>query len=421
MQGTRDLLAAFSHPEARFASFHIAGTNGKGSTASYLERLVRETGLTTGLYSSPHLIEFRERIRVGGRAVPTADIVRDIERIESLGLHEGRTFFEAATAIGFHRFAEAGVEVGIIEVGLGGRLDCTNVLQPLVSLVTPIAMDHAEILGESLEEIAAEKAGIFKPGVPVVSAPQHPRARAVIEQVARESRAPLETTSDRVRIERIRLHPGGTDVRLRSKDFGRIEVTLRSLGRHQARNAALALAAFGASQELDWKTPGGTKLAMQALTPSSVERALESALWPGRLLPAQSDPRIWWDGAHNPAGAAVVAETWREAFGGTPTTLVLAFSRDKNLGQTLRALRGPWRRIVVTQTRSERAVPTDVLAREVRKRFEVPVEETAGVADAITSARASLPADGRVLIMGSLFVVGEAMEAVREDPTKELP
>jgi dihydrofolate synthase/folylpolyglutamate synthase len=421
LEGTRMLLAALGNPERRFVPLHVAGTNGKGTTSCYLERILRETGLVTGLLTSPHLIDFRERIRVNGRSAGEADITADLERIATLPESEGRTFFEVATAIAFRRFAEGGVQAAVPEVGMGGRLDCTNVIAPVVSVITPIALDHTEVLGETLGEVAAEKAGIMKEGVPVVIAQQPPAAREVLVRAAHEYAAPLVHVSDRVRLRRVRVGPRGTEVRLDSQDFGRLEFRLGSPGRHQAANAAVALAALGVSLECEFRTADGTRLAPQHPTAARLEAALSAARWPGRLEASPGDERIWWDGAHNPNGARVLARAWRDAMGDTPATLVLGVMQDKEVGKFLRALSGPWTRVYTVEADTPRAYPAPILAQQVETILGVPAEPCASTAEAVERARAGLAREERLLITGSLYLVGEAMAALGEDPTADLP
>lgn len=420
--GTRQLLEALGSPELEFASAHVGGTNGKGSTAVYLERLLRAAGLRTGLYTSPHLVDFRERIRIEGRTVSPADLLAALERLEALPAARGRTFFEAATALAFERFAAERVQVVVAEVGLGGRLDCTNVLHPAVVALAPVALDHTELLGPTLREVAAEKGGILKPGIPAVMAAQAPVVRAVLERMAAEQGAPLYRVGDLAAVRSARLTPEGTEVSLRTRDFGTLRFRLRALGRHQAENAALAVAAFSTVQDSGLRHPSGVRLPLTFRpTPATIETALGSARWPGRLAPSDREPRLWWDGAHNPHGARALVRAWRAAMGSTPTTLVFGVSSDKPLGALVRALDGPWVSAVATQSENPRAVPAQELAAAAERQGWTGVRAVPGVGEAVTEALRTLPDSGRVLVAGSLFVVGEAMRAVGEDPTKDLP
>ncbi|MBP8136892.1 MAG: bifunctional folylpolyglutamate synthase/dihydrofolate synthase, partial [Candidatus Eisenbacteria bacterium] len=200
LDGTRELLAALGEPQRAFRSVHVAGTNGKGSACALIERVLRAAGVRTGLFTSPHLVDFRERIRVDGRCAPEAELAARLARIEALPGGGERTFFEVATGLGFLTFAESKVEMAVVEVGLGGRLDTTNVITPDVCAITSIGLDHAEILGDSHEKIAAEKAGIFKRGVPAVSGVEHDAAATVIAHAARDAGAPLHQARDLVNV-----------------------------------------------------------------------------------------------------------------------------------------------------------------------------------------------------------------------------
>ncbi len=399
----------------------MGGTNGKGSTACYLERLFRSAGVRTGLYTSPHLVEFRERIRIDGRSAARDELTRALERLASLPEAQGRTFFEVATALAFEHFADHGAEVVVAEVGLGGRLDCTNVLAPSVVALAPVALDHAEILGRTLARVAAEKGGILKPGVPAVCAAQAPVARRVLERAARETGVLLTHLSERVRVRRARVTPEGTEVVLDARGFGVLRFRLRAVGRHQAQNAALAVAALTIAMEHGLASPSGRRLAPRSLAPAAVEGALSRARWPGRLAPSAREGRLWWDGAHNPHGARALARTWLEGMGTDATALVVGVSSDKPLDALLRALRGPWRPVFATQAVSPRAVPAADLARAVERSWGGSATAVPRVADAVRRALDLAPPGGRVLVAGSLFVVGEAMAAVGEDPSEDLP
>lgn len=381
LDGTRALLGALGDPHQRFRSVHVAGTNGKGSVCALIERVLREAGLRTGLYTSPHLVDFRERIRVSGRWVDQDWLEATLDRIEALPEGRDRTFFEVATALGFLYFAEREVEIAVIEVGLGGRLDCTNVITPEVSVITSIGLDHTEILGDTLEKIAFEKGGIIKPGVPVVVSEVPPEASEILRSIAADRSAPyvpyLSMAYPR------RLSPP------LQEPYG-----LFGANRGTAITALLAL------------VDRGTKLSEAA-----VQDGLRLARWPGRFERCPTQPRLWWDGAHNAEGIAHLAEQWRRMGVAPPASVVLAVSRDKDLAAILAALRagfGPLR-LIATRSGSERAADPEAIAAEARRQA-AEAEVLPDVPAAVERALA-VSGEGEVLLTGSLFAIGEAMEA----------
>jgi dihydrofolate synthase/folylpolyglutamate synthase len=397
LEGTRALLDDLGHPERAFPSVHVAGTNGKGSTSALIERCLRAAGLRTGLFTSPHLIDFRERIRLSGCAASADAVAARLARIATLPHGAGRTFFEATFALAALSFAEERVDVAVLETGLGGRLDSTNVVTPALCVLTPIGLDHTELLGDTLEAIAREKAGILKRGVPAVTAAQDARAAAVLEAAARAVGAPLEDALDAT----------GTDVSFRVRDWGVVRARLRLLGRHQVDNALLAAAAFRALADAPSLAKG------PPLTKDALAEGLAHARWPGRFEASASEPRLFWDGAHNPQGAAVLRAAWRDVTGDAPAVLVLGLSEDKDAKAVLSALHGPWRRVCAVSADQPRACAADAVAQAVRTAWPgTPVAAHGSVADGVRSALTSLGPNERVLVCGSLFVVGEAMAAV---------
>lgn len=406
LDGTRALLAGLGHPETRFRSVHVAGTNGKGSVCALVERVLRAAGYRTGLYTSPHLLDFRERIRVDGVWASEDELLERLGAIEALPDASGATFFEVATALAFDRFARAGVEWAVVEVGLGGRLDSTNVLSPAVCAITSIGLDHAEILGETHTAIAAEKAGILKPGVPAVSAVEHDAAAAVVAHRAAEVGSPLTIARDAVEATVVTTGEWGTRLAVECEPWGRFQLQMRLRGSHQRDNARTALAVLA-------------RLAAQGVTLplEAVRTGFAEARWPGRLEPCPDLPRLWWDGAHNLDGMRRLAQAWTDDLAlPPPVAVVFAAGRDKDAAALLRRLHAfaPHATLVVTRTHNDRARPAEELATLAHGAgFEAVAADSVAKAVELAFAR---HAEGRVLVCGSLFAVGEAMAAFGGGP-----
>lgn len=405
LEGTRLLLDALGRPEEAFRSVHVAGTNGKGSTSTLLERSLRAAGLRTGLFTSPHLVDFRERMRVNGAMAPPESIERGLAKIESSGAAQGRTFFEVTFALACLHFAEQGVEVAVLETGLGGRLDSTNVVRPELCVLTAVGLDHTDMLGGTLGAIAGEKAGILKPGVPAVTAPQEPEAMAVLERRASELGVRLERAGDRARIvPPLTLGPGGAEFTLDLVPHGAMNAHLALLGRHQLENALSAAAAFAVL--------AGEPAFEGQLRPEALLAGLARARWPGRFEICPADPRLVWDGAHNPAGARMAREAWREVLGDPAGVLVLGIAEDKDPAGMLDALAGPWRKVIAVSAAAARARPATEMRALVASAWPgVPVETATSVAEGVHQALDWLGPDERAFVSGSLFVVAEAMTA----------
>lgn len=358
------------HPTApRF--FHVAGTNGKGSVCAMLDTVCRAAGYRTGLYTSPHLVTFRERIRLNGEMIPEADVAAGLTDIRTLmdGWPHPPTFFEIVTALALAWFQRQGAEIVILETGMGGRLDATNVVKPVVSVITPIGLDHQAWLGSTLSEIAAEKAGILKPGIPAVSAPQAPEAAAVLQARAAEIGAPL----------RFVAKPLGEDWKV------------HLAGRHQRWNAALVVEAAGA--------------AGLCLPTETLREGLATVQWPGRFQ--RIGDRIVLDGAHNPHAAIRLVETWRETFGDAKATLVFGAMRDKDVAGVLATLHPIVARIVTVPVANARACSSAELG-EISHQLdpELPCIARASFPAALSTAEAY---PEHMLIAGSLFLIGEAL------------
>jgi len=391
------LMAVLHEPHRRFRSVHIAGTNGKGSTAAMIAAILAAAGYRAGLYTSPHLIDFTERMRVNGEPIPPDAAARLTERIQDAAAGLPVTFFEFTTAMAFQYFSDSTVDFVVAEVGMGGRYDATNVLTPRVSVITQIDFDHQAYLGDTIERIAAEKAGIIKPSVPVVTAADRPEAVSVIGNVCREWKAPLYRVGIDVRIE------GKTPQRFgyRGIRWSLSDLSCALLGRHQLSNAGCALAAL----ELLEQT--GISIGEEA-----VRRGLSSVRWEGRLErmpPAPSGATVILDGAHNPAGARVLRTFLEESRPSRPGRLILVLGilRDKDIDGILAELVPIADEVIVTRPRYERAAPADDLKRHLEK-YGVRVTAREPLEEALRYARSAASAADWICITGSLYTVGEA-------------
>jgi dihydrofolate synthase/folylpolyglutamate synthase len=407
LQNIRCVLAACGDPQRRFPSVHVAGTNGKGSVCAILAAILAEQGWRVGLYTSPHLADVRERIRVGRRLIPDGDFDRILDRIRRTIdrlLEEGRldahpTYFEVLTMLAFLYFAERGVDIAVVEVGLGGRFDATNVLDPLVSVITSISLDHREYLGRTLSAIAFEKAGIIKPGTPVVSGVEGGAAGAVIRRRARELAAPLIPAFGRDgALDSARTRNGYRFLYSFCGESFALRPRLR--GEHQGLNAAVAAAAA--------RTLGCVWRPVDA---RSIVRGVAAAEWPGRLEAVGRNPLVLLDGAHNEEGARALASYVRDFVRG-PLVLVFAMLKDKAVDKAVRLLFPRPRRVVLTSIPSARAAsPAEVAALARPFRDKILIEPD--LREAIALAKAEAGPRGTVLIAGSLYLVGEVKKLPR--------
>jgi dihydrofolate synthase/folylpolyglutamate synthase len=369
--------------DSPFKVIHVAGTNGKGSVCAMIDSICRAQGYRTGLFTSPHLVTFRERIRVSGEMISEDVVAHDLTIIRNLVANwdPHPTFFEVVTALALKHFLDATIDIAILETGLGGRLDATNAIQSSVSVITPIDFDHENWLGKTISEIAAEKAGIIKPDVPVVSASQRSEAEEVIRTRAAECGAPVEFVT---------------------KPYDETPIALAGL--HQKQNAALAIATLRAAKiDIDG---------------SSIAQGLACIEWPARFQKWDASTII--DGAHNPAAARTLAETWREIFGTQRATLVLAVLSDKDLRGICEALAPVSEFVLLPKIRSERAAPPEDLAKVLSAitpslSYASPARTsiTSSVGEALDLAREK---PNPILITGSLHFAGEVLAHLRGEP-----
>lgn len=412
LENIRVLSAALGNPHLAAPCVHVAGTNGKGSTAAMIESILRAAGFRTGLYTSPHLERINERIRIDGEEISdqafAAAWTRVQHAIESL-LAEGTlaahpTFFECVTAIAFLAFADTAKSpdaqkfVAVYEVGLGGRLDSTNIVEPEVAVITPIDFDHENFLGHSIEEIASEKAGIIKPGVPVVSAPQRPEARAVIAKRAAECASRLTEAETFWRIGGLSSPEGFYRAMASRVDNSRsreIEIAPALPGKFQVQNALTAATAAALLRERSL-----------AVSDEAIATGISAARWPGRLERISDRPAIYLDGAHNPAAARALKNFWEENFAGRRIHLIYGAMRDKAVDEVAGLLFPMAERVILTQPRQSRAISAQHLA-EMTAGLAGHVIVIADPGDAIERALAEAAAEDLIFVTGSLFLVGD--------------
>ncbi|MBA3913509.1 MAG: bifunctional folylpolyglutamate synthase/dihydrofolate synthase [Acidobacteriales bacterium] len=414
----RTLLQALESPEQRFPSVLIAGTNGKGSTAATLAAILQTSRLRTGLYTSPHLVRINERIQVSGEQISDDDFVlvhdlveRTAERLVAEGdLPWHPSFFEMLTAMAFEHFSRRKVDIAVLEVGMGGRLDATNVVEPLLSVITDISLDHEKFLGTTVAQIAREKSGILRAGKPAVVLPQQPEANDVIGHAILDLGAigvnaaayvpPVSPAAEPQLAQR--MVGGGTQFvsRYPLAVMGKeIQVETPLLGRHQLRNVALAIAAADELRKQDFP-----------IHADSVERGIRETHWPGRfqVVARAGQPDIVLDVAHNPAGAWALRSTLSAAYPEVPLTLVFGAMRDKALASMTEILFPLAERVVLTKADNPRSATPDEI-RAAAQRTAADMEDLTEVERALARAR-ELARPGEIIVVtGSIYVVGEAL------------
>jgi len=377
LENVQRLLRELNVPGKGQRIVHVAGTNGKGSVCAMIDSICRAADHRTGLFTSPHLVTYRERIRVNGEMIAPDEVARGLSALRDTirDWEPHPTFFEITTALALEHFKKKECELIMLETGLGGRLDATNALLPVVSVITPIGYDHEEWLGHTLEAIAGEKAGIIKPRVPVVSAKQEAAAETVIRARASECEAPLEFVTEPYAASSVGL-----------------------AGMHQRQNAATAVAALRAGRI--------------AVSEDAITRGLAAIDWPARFQ--RWDGRIIIDGAHNPAGAQILAQTWREQFGNDRATIILAVLREKDVTGICRALAPIAERFILPSIRSERALsPNELIPLLSSITPTLPYSIAPSLPAALELARAN---PERILLTGSLHFAGEALATLDGNP-----
>ncbi|HLO30665.1 MAG TPA: folylpolyglutamate synthase/dihydrofolate synthase family protein [Anaerolineales bacterium] len=408
------LLAELGNPQEKYPIIHVAGTKGKGSVSAFCASALQAAGYKTGLYTSPHLLDYTERIQINGEPISHLQLVELVEQVKpAVGRVPKLTTFEITTAIGFLAFANNAVNAAVIEVGLGGRLDATNVVMPRVSVVTSISYDHMAVLGNTLAQIAGEKAGILKPGVPVISSPQNDEALQVLERIAKERDCPFILVGKDVKFERLTSSLDGQSLRLSSPALSRavrvpfppspplqiLDLTIPLLGVHQVENAATAYAALKTS---------GIPIPDEAL-----RKGFAQVQWPARFEILRREPPVIIDSAHNRDSAFRLRETLDEYFPQKPVVLVFCALEDKDITGILEELKPRLECVVATRADHPRAPSAEWIAEQVRK-VGIPVEAVVPAAQALQRALELAGEQKIVLSAGSVAFAGEIGAAWRE-------
>ncbi len=385
-------LEASGRPHDRFPSVHIAGTNGKGSTAAAIDAIMRKAGYRVGMFTSPHLVDFRERFRVNGTRMTRDYVTKFIARHRDIIEEHRITFFEVCTALAFNYFADRKVDLAVVEVGLGGRLDATNTLAPLLSIITDISYDHTNILGETLRKIAYEKAGIIKEGTPVLAGVLPPEAEKEVVRVCRNRKAPLSmmTPGD--------ISMNGVSFRF---DFHQNGIAIPNLrfalpGQHQIGNAALAIKAVHMLRENGF-----------TVTKRAVRSGLKNTIWPGRfeILNKNGGPTVILDVGHNPAGVRATVACFKQMFPGRRADVVMGFVRYKSLKEIVATLEPITNRVEIACLKTERSTDPNEIASHFKDRSRVTISSSV-----VSSARKLMKSANRddiILVCGSHYAVGE--------------
>ena len=402
-----ELLRRLGDPHLQYPTAHVAGTKGKGSVCAMTAAAAQAAGLKVGLYTSPHLHTIRERIQVDGEPISEAAFAEGVVALKpavaalmaltTLTKWGRITTFEALTALAFRHFAKEGVDLGVIEVGLGGRLDATNVVAPAACAITSLSLDHVDVLGGTLPQIAAEKAAIIKPGVPAVSAPQPPDALAVVEQAAERAGAPLRLVGRDITFERS-LEGASMQRVAVATPSRRYDLRVPLAGRHQAENTAVAV---GICEAL-----AGAGL---PLNPAAIARGIASVRWPARMETLPGNPVVLLDGAHNPFSMRRFKQSLREQLPSEHVILVFGANRSKDLDGMVAEIAPVARQVLAVQSRHPKSAPPRAILAAF-SRCGVQAEEADGVAGGIDAAR-QLARPGDVIVAtGSLFTAAEARE-----------
>lgn len=402
-----NILSHLNTPQNKYNMVHVAGTNGKGSTATCIASILSAAGFKTGIYTSPHLVRFNERICVNGQQISDADVVSAYEAVNAADnrLCQGSrraTFFEIVTAMAFYHFAKEKVAWAVIETGMGGRFDATNIITPKVSVITNLSIEHTDYLGHTIKDLAREKGGIIKPGVPAVTAVSQPSGIDKLTQIAKDQESAL------YRFKRdfsIRKTPGRSTYKYKGI-YQNFKDLIKPLpGEHQRENLSLALAAVELIFEQNQGTEPGYELSREL-----VHRGLAQVKWPGRLEKIMDHPLVILDGAHNLKASVLLGKYLNQTLGDKKLTLVIGILDDKPYEAMLAQLLPRAQRVIVTKAKINRSIEPAVLTAAVKKTFNGELQIIEDVKDAVSYAISTSHNEDAICIAGSLYVAGEAKE-----------
>lgn len=393
----RDLMALLGNPELQYPTIHVAGTKGKGSTSVFMATALKAAGYKTGLYTSPHLQDFCERIQVNGEPVSHADFAALVDEIKpAVGKIPFITTFELTTALAFLFFAKEKVDYAIIEVGLGGRLDATNIITPILSVITSLSMDHTAVLGNTLALIAGEKAGIIKPGVPIVSSPQKQEALQVLEKTAEKWSSEFVLVGRDWSFQELRSSLDGQDMEVWANDDNKVDLHLQLLGDHQVQNAATAYVGLQIAQK------AGLEISDQ-----DIKKGFAQTFWPARFEIVRKEPPVILDSAHNQDSAIKLRQTLVEYFPGGKAILIFGASEDKDVKAMFDEWKPILRKIITTKADHPRAIDPEQLA-ALAKELKIPCDITRSVEEALEKALNIADQTGDIVLSaGSMFVTAE--------------
>jgi dihydrofolate synthase / folylpolyglutamate synthase len=399
-----EILERLDNPHRKYKTIHVAGSKGKGSVSAMIASTLIASGYTTGLYTSPHLITFNERIRVNDQLISDQEVVNlvvrlrpEVTAVNKEAKYGTLTTFEIMTAMGFLYFAEKKCDFAVIEVGLGGRLDATNVILPESCAITSISLEHTEVLGNTLAQIASEKAGIIKPSCPVVTSPQTEEVYRVFEQVAQKNQAKLIKAGKDITFQGTGFNTSQQSLHVRGR-LGSYDLTIPLIGDYQLENAAVALGVLETLIENGYN-----------VTPDKVIEGFARVNWPGRLQVLRQQPYVVVDGAHNPYSASRLKEALQKYFRFRQGILIIGTSSDKDISGIVAELAPVFNSVIVSRSNHPRAQAAAPLVAEF-KRYGIEAEATEDIADAIPLALAKAGKDDLICITGSLFVVAGAIE-----------